>query len=526
MKKLLLLLIAACGLIFLTVSCGNSEYEFQNLFPEKYHKILYFMSSEKQMLSLSSTQTNYKDSIAVVKGGSDPSLKANVKFEIMSQSLVDSLYGKLEGVNYKVVPQDAYTFDDGQEMSFDKDEIGKYLRFTIHAEKIYKAMKSNSGAKYVLPIRLVSQTDTIYKYKSVLFIVFDVNSPTIQLQDSDMVKEMYYRTLDIDLSAAMKNYGTNNWNFTCGFNQTGLDDLVKNYNVYHDTSYELLPASSYTLSDFQFVKGNNNATSTLSIKRDNLQSDHVYLLPLRLGDTSMGEQIDKSDNIIYLAISVPKYGITVPDRSSWKILLCNSDESKWSGRNSYGPEAILDNDDDTFWHCNWRGCWPESYQGQDPLGKNTGHALGDDYCYWFTDYNAFAARRTYDKIVIVLDMQEVRTVVGVGVTQLEPNYDVKSFDVYVSNDKEFLFKPLEKGGSVSDYNAVALNHWTKAFSYNNIPRQGSTSWYTITPEEASKGLAKGRFLKIQFTGSYRAGVVNMTEFYVRQLLSVDGYKIE
>lgn len=68
-------------------SCDNNESDYQDLFPEEYHKILYIKDSgsvELELSQLSSTPT-YNYSFIVCKAGSNPALEANAHIEVMSQ---------------------------------------------------------------------------------------------------------------------------------------------------------------------------------------------------------------------------------------------------------------------------------------------------------------------------------------------------------------------------------------------------------------------------------------------------------
>ena len=91
----------------LLISCSDSEYNLDKLFPEQYHKVLAFhIESDKAELSLSTVQKDYQYTIQIAKGGSDPSLQAEADIEIMDQRMVDSLYSKVENIDYQVLPND------------------------------------------------------------------------------------------------------------------------------------------------------------------------------------------------------------------------------------------------------------------------------------------------------------------------------------------------------------------------------------------------------------------------------------
>ena len=77
------------GSVLTAASCSNSEYEFDKLFPQEYHKILYVKHNGKQEMNMNTVETTPVYSINVIKAGSDPSLTAHVKLSVMSQQEVD-----------------------------------------------------------------------------------------------------------------------------------------------------------------------------------------------------------------------------------------------------------------------------------------------------------------------------------------------------------------------------------------------------------------------------------------------------
>lgn len=498
--------------IFIITSCSNSEYSLDNLVPGKYHKVVYFKDSGKKDLLLYTTQTNYKDSLIIIKAGSNPSLSADMNVNVMAQSAVDSIYSIVDGINYKIIPQYAYTFDSGQEVAFGKNETGKYLSLTINPIKIYEQIKANPDVKYVLPLQLISKKDNINVDLDKSLLIFDVKSPIVSFQNENQNEIMIYKTLDVIDTLNLNNCDNNKWNFTCTLDDGQNDKLVAEYNTYHNTSYESLPQGSYKISGLDFKEGSLKAVPKVSIDRSYLQDDHTYILPLKLSQTSMGEQMEVSSTPAYLIISNPKYGIVQPDRSKWKVLFCNND-NKMSGSDwdNDGVYAILDGNLNTYWHSNYSS----------PI------ASSDDYDYGFDDYYAFLDSRNANQTAIVLDMQTTKHLIGVGITQRQnTSYrDFKSCDIYVSNDAAFKFKPINSGGTFADYSAVASNSWSKLCSVV-VPQQDATYWQEMDLPSILNGGVKGRFVKIQFTGSYRGNVLNMTEFQVLELLSIEGNPVE
>ena len=90
------------GSALIAASCSNSAYEFDQLFPQEYHKILYVKYNGKQEMNMNTVETTPVYSINVIKAGSDPSLTAHVKLSVMTQQEVDASYGLLDNIDYRV----------------------------------------------------------------------------------------------------------------------------------------------------------------------------------------------------------------------------------------------------------------------------------------------------------------------------------------------------------------------------------------------------------------------------------------
>ncbi len=513
MKKLIYNTILIILGIFVITSCSNSEYSLGNLVPGQYHKIAYFKNSGEDSLRLYTTQSNYQDTLTIIKAGSDPSLTADLKVNVMPQSEVDSLYSNVQGVNYKVIPQEDYSFNNGQNVTFGKGETGKILTMTINPIKIYQLEVANPGVKYVLPLQLVSnKKDSVNSTLDKVLSVVSVTSPAISFQNASQTSQIIYKTLNVSVPMILSNCDSNRWDIKCTLDQSQNSQLVASYNSSNGTNYQLLPDGSYTISGLEFTKGNFQTTPTISIDRSYLQNDQTYILPLKLEGTSMGEEIGVSSTPSLLIISNPKYGMDTPDRSQWKVLFCNNDNKMaGTGSDAGGPYALLDGNINTYWSTNWQS---------GSVGSSE-----DDYAYAFTDYNAFLKARAVNKTVIVFDMGAVKNLVGIGVTQRQgwANGDLQSCDIYVSNDASFNFKPIKNGGTIADYDAVALNNWTKLCSVT-APAQNATYWQNADLSTIQNGGIKGRFVKIQFISTRRS--LDLTEFYVTELLSINGNAVQ
>ena len=152
-------------------SCDNGESDYQNLFPEEYHKILYIKDSgsvDLELPQLSSTPT-YDYSFVVCKAGSNPALEANAYIEVMSQKELDEKYSIPEAVNYKVLPKKTYTLENS-ELLFASEELHKYCNVSLVPSVIKELMEEGNPTNlWVLPLKLVSDSDSINSDKTFCF---------------------------------------------------------------------------------------------------------------------------------------------------------------------------------------------------------------------------------------------------------------------------------------------------------------------------------------------------------------------
>lgn len=518
MKKFFGVLLFFMGMMS---SCNSDEYSVDNLFPNEYHKILYIKNDGIRSLRYNTAATEAKDSILIIKAGSNPALTAQGRLDVMSQEEIKLTYADKP---YVAISSACYKFENDPNITFLENETAKYFTISFDVNAIHQFIEANPDNVYVLALKLVSEHEDIVNVeKNQVLFIFDIRNQQVEWSiDKLTTKEIVYKSLDVKLTAEVDN---NVSDFTCELDNTENVQLVADYNAEYGTDYELLPEEAYSATNFNFQNGIDQASAILTVNRTGMEADKDYLLPLKFArPTDSG--IEVSNEIHYLAIKAPYFSGVEIDRSNWKILFCNSD-NKMSGVDwdNAGATAILDDDVTSYWASSLRGDWADDWQYQ--------HARGDDYCYDFTDYHAFAAMR--QPISIVIDMQESVNIYGIGLIQRQDvQYaDFKTADFYISDDDEFIFHSLEDGGTLSDYTDVALNNWNLLFTWSDVPQQKEISWRTLNKEDAQNKVLKGRYLKIVIRETYRTTevkgksclVANLSEIKAKRLLTINGEEI-
>lgn len=348
MKKILYLSLLASCLMTLG-ACEGSEYDLENQIPEKFHKILYLNTSGKQEVTLYNTEEDNVYSFSVVKAGSDQTLAAAATINVLTQEEVDSEYSELEGVNYKVISPNAYSFDESQ-LDFSATDRYKMVNISLKPREVLAALENDPSAIWVLPLQVSSQTDSINANKDELFLQLkEVIMPSIGFKDSYVSVKSYTYGLVSTISEKLPfKLDTNNkWDIECGF---VIDDrYINEYNEANKTGFKLLPENIYSFANpITLPNGTTETNLTVEVEGAQLQPGD-YMLPIRINSVSRFE-ISSTNALYPLAIRIMGEQL---DRTEWTAE-ANTEELEGEKGNNSGPAScVLDGALNTFWHSIW-----------------------------------------------------------------------------------------------------------------------------------------------------------------------------
>lgn len=350
MKKILYLSMLAGCLVSLG-ACNSSEYDLENQIPEQYNKILYLHTTGKQELTLYDTGESNVFSYAVIKTGSEPALTATADIKVLTQKELDEQYGELEGVNYKLLAENAYSLENAH-IEFTSEDRYKMVTVSVHPEVVKADMDADPAAVWVLPLYVASDVDSINSAKNSLFLQFQqVVKPAVKFSStsvSTIIKQYGLSgtfTQDVPFKLDVEN---TSWDVTCHFE---IDAAYLNtYNTEHNTNYKLLDAHYSFPDQVTLQKGTTEVPLTVTIEGANLEAGD-YMLPIKISDTSLF--LPKEGEDVY-PLTIRMMG-TQLDRTGWTV---TASSQTVEGNGNGAASNIFDDNINTYWHSKWDNGYP------------------------------------------------------------------------------------------------------------------------------------------------------------------------
>lgn len=498
--------------VVLLLSC-KEDY---NLFPDKYNRILSIKNSGVRELRSGSTVKEYRDSILVLKGGGNPDGDAFARIEVMSLGNACETFGYDES-SVEIIDKASYSIGDGSDVSLGRNARSQYIPVVFSPEEIYRQSLRAQGKIMILPVALRSETDTVNVSSSMVLYRFDINGPEVVWPDmSDMSAEIAMRNLDIDIAAKVEYSESNLSPFVGKISTEGLETLVDEYNAKNSTAYKLLPESAWSFDGFEVAAKTENAIGKMHLKRDGLTSDEVYLLPLKFDNDSY--PVGVSEDVRYLIVSNPKYVYQRVDRKDWKLVYANSQEHWYGGTLNlqWFATYAFDGRPETTWGTQWNG------SDSNPSWDDYEYDPADKYLSSIVP-TLFSGSRKVPNIIMVIDLGRECNLGGAGLLQsvAENERKIKKCEVYAS--RTFSFKTVRDGGSVANYNTLDEGNDWKLLATVDMDWANTEYWATV------QTAVKGRYVKIRPTEllpDLDPKAVNIAEFYVSELIAVDGYPVE
>lgn len=164
------MLVALCML----PACSNSEYDFDNLFPEAYHKVLSIANDQVADVTFSDQTDTLEFTVKVLKGGSNPQLQADAELIPMTKEELVATDS-----SYLPLPQNCYTLK-GANMHFEDGEKSKEAEIGFQTNMLKELVNSanKSQGQYLLGLKLSSANTTVNSSKDKILIRMTYQEPT------------------------------------------------------------------------------------------------------------------------------------------------------------------------------------------------------------------------------------------------------------------------------------------------------------------------------------------------------------
>lgn len=337
-------------------ACDNSDYELDNLIPDKYKRVVCIQNEQRTDLELFDVGFELDTEITVLRSGGDPSLEAATSLVAMTQDELSEF-----NPEYKLLDPSLYTI--ASKINFAPNERYKIVSLAFSSEAI-KEMKENcNDGTYYAALKLQQEGETT------------VDTNKYYILRRIVVKDA---TIDFGLSSGVVNMNTEKSSFTVSlpFNNTAFDiawDLEVE-NVFNDTgeSTELgnslaakyarkgMPLEAFVTTESAMEPGVNSLTYSISMPEGTPYG--VYWLKVKLSNptlneapiaTTTGEDVEAVIRYEYMPDVTVSGFLTALDGSATAL-----DRTGWvfhteSQMDSNPGKVVLDGDLGNFWENRW-----------------------------------------------------------------------------------------------------------------------------------------------------------------------------
>lgn len=337
-------------------ACDNSDYELDNLIPDKYKRVVCIQNEQRTDLELFDVGFELDTEITVLRSGGDPSLEAATSLVAMTQDELSEF-----NPEYKLLDPSLYTI--ASKINFAPNERYKIVSLAFSSEAI-KEMKENcNDGTYYAALKLQQEGETT------------VDTDKYYILRRIVVKDA---TIDFGLSSGVVNMNTEKSSFTVSlpFNNTAFDiawDLEVE-NVFNDTeeSTELgnslaakyarkgMPLEAFATTESAMEPGVNSLTYSISMPEGTPYG--VYWLKVKLSNptlneapiaTTTGEDVEAVIRYEYMPdvtvsglLTALNGSATALDRTDWVF-------QPESCQNGNPTSYTLDGDLGNFWENRW-----------------------------------------------------------------------------------------------------------------------------------------------------------------------------
>lgn len=374
--------IIASGLLALMAAATSCDkYE---LYPEDFDGIFTIRDSGTKDLVLYATDESTEVPFIVMKGGYDPEVASTATLKVMNTEEFQAYNEDLGTLPYILVGNECYSFSNNpQESVYAKDYVfdsadkkAETAKLYVRPRAIHKWLTDHADEiavgdlSPVIPVTLVSETDSVNAYGNVTLLKVDVRTPElsasltgnlsssiVNLQNFEEGAEVTF-TPDISYSMPCDNP----WGFTLNF--VADPEIVEDY--IYDTGNKNLQALAPEYYEFEpsyeFAPGTTYMTLKLKFNFNDLKPQKkAYAVGIKLDpenpivwndpDNNPGDalKLDTEKIMIFSVRLVDNKNLEVVKLSTANVTTKDIEPSEGS------LEALFDGEISTYYHSNWHG---------------------------------------------------------------------------------------------------------------------------------------------------------------------------
>ena len=337
-------------------ACDNSDFELDNLIPDKYKRVVCIQNEQKADLELFDVGLALDTEITVLRSGGDPSLDAATALATMSEEELTEF-----NADYKLLDPSYYTVP--ADIDFASEERYKNVKISFTSEAIKEMKENYNDGTYYMALKLQQKGETT------------VDTDKYYILRRIVVKDA---TIDFGLSTGVTNLNSQNSQFTVSLPFTNTDfniawDMeISNAFDDDDESTELgnslpakyartgMPLEAIPAADVKTMDpGTNSVTYEISMPEGTPYG--VYWLNVKMSNPTLNEIPIASVEGDVEAIIRYEY---MPDVSVTSLLTTLNgsatalDRTNWvfspeSVQSSNPPTLALDGDTGNFWENRW-----------------------------------------------------------------------------------------------------------------------------------------------------------------------------
>lgn len=301
----------ASGLLALMM--GATSCDKYDIYPEEFDSVFAIRDAGTRELTVYATDATAEVPFVVMKGGYDPAQASTATLKVMNDAEFAEYQETSGNLLYAPVGSECYSFSPSEtdnvysvECSF-ADENDKYRVATLYVRpRVLKTWLEQNAASLgdkapVIPVTLVSSTDTVSSYNNVTIVSLNLRTPALTVDVSDVQSRTIKKstlTAGDNFYRAEANFSIpceNPWGFT--LNVRANDQAIADYNAANGTSYLPLDASAYTLQTaYHFVQGSTYMPLNLNIDLNKLDLLRTYAVAVSVDSNNPITWDDANNN--------------------------------------------------------------------------------------------------------------------------------------------------------------------------------------------------------------------------------------